>query len=144
MTQKTVNDKKNKSSRRKAREQALQILYQADISGKDAAGALGSFIENFEHNRDDTEFVAELVNGVLDNRDTIDAHITKHAHNWKLSRIAPIDRNLLRLAIYEICVAKTTAGPIVINEAVELAKKFGQNETPAFVNGILDAISREQ
>ena len=131
------------SNRHRAREQALQILYQADVAGKGAEAALELFTKNFEHHGEDLEFVSELVKGVIDNRDTIDGRIEKHAHNWKLHRISPIDRNLLRLAIFEMTIQKTVAAPIIINEAVQIAKRFGQNETPGFVNGILDAVQRD-
>ena len=127
-------------NRRKAREQALQVLYFIDLAEKKAEEALDLFRTNFESHEEDFPFVSELVHGVANNKDAIDLLITNHSSNWKISRMPGIDRNVLRLASYELKFCEETPGEVILDEAVELGKKFGGSNSGAFINGILDRI----
>lgn len=131
------------SSRHRAREQALQILYLIDMSAKPATEALNLFRSNFEHNEDDFHFVQSIVEGVTQNTGEIDELILKHSKNWKLGRMARIDRSILRLAVFELRYCPETPGAVVLDEAVELGKAFGDTNTAPFINGILDPLARE-
>ena len=126
---------------------ALQCLYENDISGHDIENILvnrfGS-IENSsedEISADDQKFVIDLVVGVLNNKQQIDDMITKYAVDWPLEQIAAVDRNIIRIAAYEFAVSKQTPNRVAINEAIELAKTFGSESAPKFVNGVLGSIS---
>ena len=142
-------------SRRRAREVALQTLFQLDMNpvekGAEVAEARQAAIDVAVAAMDDDEklgkkdmaFLVELVNGTEDNRDEIDSIISENSKEWKLQRMAGVDRNITRLAVYELKFGEEKLTPnIVINEAVELAKKFGTAESSRFVNGILGAIAR--
>ncbi|HAF32399.1 MAG TPA: transcription antitermination factor NusB [Anaerovibrio sp.] len=142
-------------SRRQAREVALQALFQLDMNpldeGMDVAQARQNAIDAAVFAKDedvklgskDMDFLKGLVNGTLDNQEPIDEMITTSSKEWKLQRMAGVDRNITRMAVYELkfCEEKLTPN-IIINEAVELAKKFGTDESSRFVNGILGAIAR--
>lgn len=145
------------SPRHHAREIALQILYrydsteqsdgQAPPQGADLARELAQHFSHFAVSEDLREFAAELVAGTLAKRGELDEKIEKQAANWKMSRMPLVDRSILRLALYEMMFGAASSTPavppqVVIEEAVELAKQFGEAETPAFVNGILDALRR--
>ena len=126
---------------------ALQCLYENDISGHDIENILvnrfGS-IENSsedEISADDQKFVIDLVVGVLNNKQQIDEMITKYAVDWPLEQIAAVDRNIIRIAAYEFAISKQTPNKVAINEAIELAKTFGSESAPKFVNGVLGSIS---
>jgi N utilization substance protein B len=130
--------------RTQARECALQILYQVDIR-KDPVDKL--FLDFWRENEAEAEisdFANSLVIGALKNLKEIDETISAYASNWKLSRMAVIDRNVLRLATYELLFCPDIPQKVSINEAVDLAKKFGDMESGKFVNGILDKISKEE
>lgn len=131
------------SSRRRGREQALQVLYLIDLSGDDVEKALKLFQTNFDTDPEGFEFVSLLVRGVIAHQSEIDPQIEKFADKWKLSRMPRIDRNLLRMGAFELLHELDTPPAVVLDEAVELAKKYGESKTPAFVNGILDRIYRE-
>jgi N utilization substance protein B len=131
-------------TRTRARECALQALYQLDLSGGDPRDALRLILAHFEEADKETEqFADELVRGVQSERRAIDELIQKSSTNWKLDRMARVDRNILRLAVYEIL--RRADGPlrVTLNEAVELGKKFGSEESSAFVNGVLDRIAHQ-
>jgi N utilization substance protein B len=130
--------------RTQARECALQILYQVDIR-KDPVDKL--FLDFWRENEAEAEisdFANSLVIGALKNLKEIDETISAYASNWKLSRMAVIDRNVLRQATYELLFCPDIPQKVSINEAVDLAKKFGDMESGKFVNGILDKISKEE
>ena len=132
-------------SRTKARECALQALYQLDTSGGDARDALRGVLSHFEEADEDTATFAEaLVRGVQSERMQIDDLIQKSSTNWKLERMARVDRNILRLAVYELLRRGDVPVRVTLNEAVELGKKFGSEESSAFVNGVLDRIAHMQ
>jgi N utilization substance protein B len=129
-------------TRTKARECALQALYQLDVSGGDPREALRGVLSHFEEADSETErFADELVRGVQSERKSIDDIIQKSSTNWKLDRMARVDRNILRLAVYELLRRADVPVRVTLNEAVELGKKFGSEESSAFVNGVLDRIA---
>jgi len=128
--------------RRKARELALQVLYQIDLAGLEPAPALELFCEHFEAGKKSMPYTRQLVLGVFDNRLEFDAMIARHAKNWRPERMSIIDRNILRLALYEFCYQSDVPERVVINEAIEVAKRFGNEESGPFINGILDAIRK--
>ncbi|MBM4384250.1 MAG: transcription antitermination factor NusB [Deltaproteobacteria bacterium] len=136
---------KQSAPRHRSREAALQALYAADMSGEAdlsrAQASLEALAEHFELPAGARAFAKELVLGVASNRDDIDARITAVAHRWRLERMAAVDRNVLRLAAYEIVYADTPR-EVAIDEAVELARRFGDDASPRFVNGVLDALAR--
>jgi len=121
----------------------VQILYQADVAGVPLTEAFSTYEGYFSPSPRALEFAKELVNGVAEKQEEIDALIEKFSKHWKLSRMSAIDRNILRLATYELLYRPDIPPKVSINEAVELAKAFGSEESAAFVNGILDAIYRE-
>jgi N utilization substance protein B len=131
-------------TRTRARECALQALYQLDLSGGDPRDALRLILAHFEEADKETEqFADELVRGVQSERRAIDELIQKSSTNWKLDRMARVDRNILRLAVYEILRRADVPLRVTLNEAVELGKKFGSEESSAFVNGVLDRIAHQ-
>jgi transcription antitermination protein NusB len=131
-------------TRTKARECALQALYQLDLSGGDPREALRGILAHFEEaDRETAQFADELVRGVQSERRAIDAIIQKSSTNWKLDRMARVDRNILRLAVYEMLRRADVPVRVTLNEAIELGKKFGSEESSAFVNGVLDRIAND-
>ncbi|OGX34975.1 MAG: transcription antitermination factor NusB [Omnitrophica WOR_2 bacterium RIFCSPLOWO2_12_FULL_51_24] len=130
--------------RTQAREYALQILYQIDVRKDPEDRILVDFWKNIETEPEVSDFAAKLVIGAIRNKKKIDEVISKYASNWKMSRMAVIDRNVLRMATYELLFCDDIPPKVSINEAVDLAKKFGDTESGKFVNGILDKISKEE
>jgi N utilization substance protein B len=129
--------------RRKSRELALQVLFQIDVGKLELEEALTSFWSNQVPNieKEVREFATQLVRGTRENLETIDSLISKNAENWTIERIANVDRNILRSAIYEILYRPEIPTKVTINEAIELAKKYSSVESYQFVNGILDKIA---
>jgi N utilization substance protein B len=133
-------------ARRRAREYALQVLYSLDVNdGITPVQALAQFWRGFEDETDATviQFAEELVKGTTDHLEEIDGIVQRASRNWRLERMARVDRNLLRLATYELRFLLEVPAKVVINEAIEVAKRYGTAESPAFVNGLLDRISQE-
>jgi transcription antitermination factor NusB len=130
--------------RTKARECALQILYQIDIRKDPPEKLIAEFWEAEETESEVKDFTEMIVKGTVANTKKIDEVISKYASNWKLNRMAVIDRNVLRLATYELLFCEDIPPKVSINEAVDLAKKFGDMESGKFVNGILDRINKEE
>jgi N utilization substance protein B len=128
------------SVRRRAREIALQVLYQLDLSQGVPLEALNLYFENFRPSEKAREFGLRLIEGVSQNREEIDRLIEENAENWTLKRMATVDRNILRLATFELLRCPDIPFKASLNEAVELAKKFGTDDSSAFINGILDRI----
>jgi N utilization substance protein B len=130
--------------RRKGREVALQILYGIDVApSHDPKEALNIFwSENPSVSAEAKAFIEQLVTGVCGNKDSIDEMIGQHSSNWKISRMAVVDRNILRLAIYELKWCADIPLRVTLNEAIEIAKQFGTEESGAFVNGILDKVAK--
>jgi N utilization substance protein B len=132
------------SRRSRAREVVLQILYQDDLNPDRDLEASEDFLQN--RLQRDTELVAfarSLLSGVRRNRGELDQMLAARAENWSLERMAATDRNVLRLGAYEILYTETP-GRVAINEAVELAKRFGARQSPQFVNGILDRFLQDR
>jgi N utilization substance protein B len=124
-------------SRRKSRELALQILYQEDLTGSDDTSSWRS--QSDENARG---YAEELLSHAIQNAGPIEALIRRFTQHWRLERIAAVDRNILRMAVAEILFTDTP-NIVVINEAIEIARKYGSEKSPDFVNGILDAIRAE-
>jgi transcription antitermination protein NusB len=127
------------SRRSRAREIALQALFQEDLNPENALANLGVFLAARLQDNDMREFAKQLVLGVKRNQEELDALLAAKAENWSLPRMAATDRNLLRLGAYEIRYADTP-DRVAINEAVELAKRYGTANSPQFINGILDKL----
>lgn len=129
--------------RRKAREYALQLLFQLDIrKEKPTASVLKRFWAEREPEDEVKSFAEDLVKGAYKHIDRINDLIRQCAKNWTLDRMAAVDRNVLRLAVYEMLYRMDIPTSVTINEAIEIAKKYGTDESGAFVNGILDSIAR--
>ena len=129
--------------RRKSRELALQCLYELDLHG---AGGLLRFEEFWERHSADEEvqaFTEELVRGAREHQEKIDELIAQFAENWRLDRMAVVDRNILRLAVYELLERPSVPPKVAINEAIEISKKFGTEDSSRFINGILDRVHKE-
>ena len=128
-------------ARRLGRELALQALYALDINPMDTRRFLAIFWENNPSPAEARNFAGQLIEGILSHRTDLDALIKSKAQHWALSRMALVDLNLIRLAAYELLYRDDIPKKVIINEAVEIAKKFGSEDSPAFVNGILDEIA---
>lgn len=126
-------------SRRLAREVAFTALFQIDIGKCSVKQALRRSMEDFSFNSSEELFITELVTNATEQRDFLDGIIKKHLIKWELKRLSAVDRNLLRLALYEIFFRSDIPPAVSINEALELAKKYGStDEAVGFINGVLD------
>jgi N utilization substance protein B len=138
----------SRGPRAQSRQAALQVLYAVDVGqrGADATwpaaveAALEAVAAHFELPEGAREYARELALGVARERDAIDRLLAAHATNWRIERMAAVDRNVLRLAIYELGWCGLPAS-VAIDEAIELARRFGSDPSPAFVNGVLDAVA---
>jgi len=128
--------------RRLSRELALKVLFQIDLVNANMEESLKHIFENNKFPEEVKEFTLTIVNGVISNLIEIDKAIKDYTDNWSLERINNIDRNILRIAIYEILYMKDIPKSVSINEAVELAKKYGTNSSFSFVNGVLGKINK--
>jgi N utilization substance protein B len=129
--------------RRKAREYALQLLFQLDIrKEKPTATLFKRFWTEYDPDEEVRAFTEEIVKGTFKHLRVIDGKILASAKNWSLDRMASVDRNVLRMASYEILYRMDIPPSVTINEAIELAKKYGTDDSGAFVNGILDNVAR--
>ncbi len=126
--------------RRKARELAVQFLYQIDTTGDELASAVEKFKSGFGLPEEGAAFFEQLVHGVVSRRSELDELIQRYSRNWRLERMSKVDRNILRLAVYEIVCLSDIPAKVSINEAIELGKRFGTEESSSFINGVLDAI----
>ena len=135
------------AGRRRGREAALQMLYQMEIGRASAHEAIATYwpAHDEDHELADPlrEFANALVRGTIARMPEIDAIITLHAQNWRIERMAVIDRLVLRLAVYEMLAEAATPPRVVINEAIEVARTFSGDESVPFVNGVLDAVRKE-
>ena len=130
------------TGRRKARETALQILYQVDMTEAGAEDALAIYAGHYLDGNDTAEpFTCDVVRGVAAHQRQIDDLITRTAANWSLQRIMPVDRAVLRMAIFELQYCPDIPARVTINEAIELAKLYGADKSPGFINGILDRVA---
>jgi N utilization substance protein B len=135
-------------ARTRARELALQFLYQVDIQGPECRADLEAFLAEALDGKPGAEearlYAARLVDGVLAHREEIDGLLREAARNWELERMAVVDRNALRIGCYELLHEPEVPVKVAINEAIELGKRFSTESSGAFVNGILDRIRRDQ
>ena len=129
------------STRHKARTIALQALYEVDSAARPAGTVVERLLAEAKLSEENAVFVRELVAGTIQHRDEIDRNVQKFAPAWPVEQIAMIDRNILRLAIFEILFDNKVPVKVAVNEAVELAKTFGSESSSKFVNGVLGAVS---
>ncbi|MGE5648389.1 MAG: transcription antitermination factor NusB [Acidobacteriota bacterium] len=135
-------------SRHRSRQRALQILFQLDLTRQAPEHAIEQYYDTLysEENEERPEqdrFMEELVTGTAAKAAPIDERIARHSEHWRVERMPAVDRNILRMAIFEMTSGLTPA-PVVINEALELARRFSGEESVPFINGVLDAIRREE
>ncbi|RQD78458.1 transcription antitermination factor NusB [Desulfonatronospira sp. MSAO_Bac3] len=143
---KKTNSPRQKYSRHAQRVFAFQILYSLNFD--QTGSGLPATFDHFKNDQDtvdqkDLSYALQLVNGVRDNLEELDANIGRHSQNWKVKRIAMVELTIMRLAVYEMICREDIPVKVAINEAIELAKTFGDNNSRNFVNGILDAVARE-
>ena len=131
--------------RTKARECALKILYAVDITNEEPKKCIDTFWKNHEKVSSEVEaFADSLVLGVCNNRAEVDKLILSHTTNWELKRLAVIDRNILRFATYELLFMEEIPPKVSINEAIDIAKRYGDKDSGKFVNGVLDKINKSE
>lgn len=124
-----------------AREKAFQTIYQIDLGSNEPEVALRYMLEEDTGlKEEERQFCEQLVRGVVQEQAAIDEIIASHAKNWKIERMMSVDRNILRMAVYEIRFCADIPNKVAINEAIELAKVFGSDDSPKFINGILDKV----
>lgn len=123
--------------RHKGRECAIQIMYQID-SGTGLNQAIDDFFNHFALSQEGIEFAKELVQGAVSNLSNIDDKITQNSPKWRLDRMSVVDRNILRLGVYELTFTPDLPPKVVLNEWIEVAKRYGSENSSAFVNGVLD------
>ncbi len=128
------------STRHKSRELALQILYCMDMLGDETDELFKDVSKLLLPKQAPSEFCRHLVKGVIDHRSELDGIIERYSSNWKIYRMSSVDRNILRLATFEMLHCENIPDKVSINEAIEISKKFGTEETGPFVNGVLDAV----
>lgn len=131
------------TSRRQSRELAFRAVYQADVTGETPKRCLEEILEETPSSDEILSFAATLVEEVEEHRENVDAIVSRTAHNWPLRRMAATDRSILRLAVVEILHHAETPTRVVLDEAIEIAKKYGSETSGSFVNGILDRIAHD-
>lgn len=128
-------------ARSSGREAALQILFAIDAAGHEAERAISDFWFEFPGDAEGRSYADDLVRAIVQHKDELDRAIAQTASHWRLDRMAPVDRNVLRLAAYELLHRSEVPLEVIIDEAVELAKRYGADHSSAFVNGVLDALA---
>jgi N utilization substance protein B len=132
-------------SRTRARSLALQVLYEVDLTGHAPGTVLSERLEDGERMEQSlVEFTHQIIFGVLPLAEKLDQFIAQHAPEWPMDQVAVVDRNILRIALWEFAVAGCTPVKVAINEAIELSKLFGSDSTPRFVNGVLGSLADRQ
>lgn len=129
--------------RRRSRESALKMLYAREVSKQPVEDVITAFWQQFEAADDSREFADRLVRGTMDNLEVIDRSIGEVSIHWKISRMACVDRNILRMAAFELFHVDEVPKRVTLNEAIEIAKRFGAEDSWAFINGILDKLAGE-
>ena len=127
--------------RRKARENALKMLYAREVGQHDVEEAIGTYWEHFEEHTEGREFSDLIVRGTTERLEQIDDAIQQVSTHWKISRMACVDRNILRMAAYELQHVQEVPKRVTLNEAIEIAKRYGAEDSWAFINGILDKLA---
>ncbi len=141
-------------NRRKAREASLQLLYEIDLANKECGDVLKDFLREPRRFLQDLpesnasleevkQFTVQITEGVFHNAREIDKLMESHSTHWKVSRMSAVDRNILRMAVFELLYCPDIPASVTINEAIEVAKRFGTEESGSFVNGVLDHIAKE-
>jgi N utilization substance protein B len=130
-------------ARRSGREAALQMLFQMESSAQSASDVIALFWKCFESEPEGKSYADDIVRGVAESSADIDKAITTASENWRLERMTRLDRNLLRLGTFELMKYRDVPSPVILDEAVELAKMFGTAESSAFVNGVLARVARD-
>jgi len=133
----------NVRKRTQARELSFQFLYMLDIRGGDCGDEIDSFLAEQSDDPDIIEFAGSLIRGVIANSEQINSTIESSAQNWELGRIATVDRNIMRQAIFELLFRQDIPPKVSINEAIELGKRFSTANSGGFINGILDRVKRD-
>ena len=128
--------------RRRAREIALQVLYQREFN--QAEEALDLFWNNFEALKGAMDFSERIIRGVEQHREDLDRIIEKYSSHWRIDRMAHVDRNILRIAVYELLYCDDIPPKVAINEAIDIGKKYGSEDSGAFINGVLDKVKSEE
>ena len=128
-------------TRRQGREFALQVLYQMDMSGTEPRQALALFWQCFASSTAPHDFTTELVEGTWRERKRLDRLITQAAQHWRIGRLPKVEHNLLRLGAYELSTYADLSAGVTINEAIEIARRYCNDEAPTFINGVLDRIA---
>lgn len=129
-------------ARRRARELAVQFLYQMEVNPLEPHEALESFCQSVSASRQVKEFATRIVAGVQQYREEIDRIIGKYSEHWRLERIDRVDKNILRMGVFELLYCDDIPFKVALNEAIDIGKQFGTEESGAFINGILDKISK--
>jgi transcription antitermination protein NusB len=129
--------------RRKARESALQILFQLEFHSSDAEAVIKGYWTHQKASEDIKTYANWLVKGIRSSQDQVDLAIQTASEHWRIARMAVVDRNILRIAVYEMQNEKTLVPAIIINEAIEIARKYSGEEASVFINGILDAVRKK-
>jgi len=127
-------------TRRQARELAMQALFYMDMRNKASAEMLERFCGDFNPSKKTRPFFLKLVNGVLEAKGELDALIERFSENWDINRMSCVDRNVMRIAVFELLYCNDIPPKVSINEAIDVGKKFGTEESGAFINGIMDSI----
>jgi len=126
--------------RRKSREFALQVLYQVDITKQDAIRAIAQWKDHLSPKGERDEFVERIVLGVMEHCQEIDKLVEHYSENWRLDRMNIVDRNILRMATFELLYCEEIPPKVTLNEAIDLGKRYGSEDSGSFINGILDRI----
>ena len=129
--------------RRKARELTLQVLFNIEFSNDDPDAVFNLICDNFHTSKSTQEFAKKLVLGISQKREHLDNLISDSSRNWRIERMSKVDKSILRLSVYQLNFCPDIPPKVVINEAIELAKKFSTSRSPAFVNGVLDAVLKK-
>jgi N utilization substance protein B len=128
--------------RRKARESTLQILFQLEFNDSEADRAFRLYWKDKKATKDVKDYCRWLVKGVISHRENIDKNIQSVSKHWRLSRMPVVDRNILRMAVFELLNEEDVEPAIIINEAIEIAKKYSGEQAATFINGVLDTLSK--
>ena len=131
-----------RTNRRKGRELALQALYQIEMTGDPSGTAVDLFLQHFEGNAQAKEFARRLVSGTVSRRAEIDPLIAQATEHWKIERLAKVDFVLLRMAAYELLFCADIPTSVTLDEAIEIAKRFGSEGSAGFINGVLDHVAQ--
>ncbi len=126
--------------RRKSREFAMQALFYMDMANEFSIESLNLFSKSFSSSNCDLDFFSKVIKGVIDSKEEIDDIIKKHSTNWKVERMTYVDRNILRIGTFELLFCDDIPAKVTINEAIDIGKKFGAEDSGAFINAVLDKI----